>query len=195
MLRAQAGRLARPALLHARGMASGSQVRAGEGAQLATRPLLWMPAAPPPLLPSHPACWPALQLKLPDLPYDYGALEPVIIGEIMELHHKKHHQARGRLSVGTVCWLNESGPSHEWIALCPLPPTTPCRTKQPRLCPELPGLHPLHTHGLVLQAYVTGANTALEQYEEAQHKGDVSKIIALQARVVHWSTVQLPSCA
>ncbi|KAI7840677.1 hypothetical protein COHA_005599 [Chlorella ohadii] len=30
------------------------------------------------------------------------------------------------------------------------------------------------------QAYVTGANTALEQYEEAQHKGDVSKMIALQ---------------
>lgn len=38
-----------------------------------------------------------LQLKLPDLPYDYGALEPVIIGEIMELHHKKHHQAKGAL--------------------------------------------------------------------------------------------------
>ncbi|KAI5679808.1 hypothetical protein M9H77_01035 [Catharanthus roseus] len=29
--------------------------------------------------------------SLPDLPYDYGALEPVISGEIMELHHKKHH--------------------------------------------------------------------------------------------------------
>ncbi|PSS32491.1 Superoxide dismutase [Actinidia chinensis var. chinensis] len=31
-------------------------------------------------------------VSLPDLPYDYGALEPVISGEIMELHHKKHHQ-------------------------------------------------------------------------------------------------------
>ena len=30
---------------------------------------------------------------LPDLPYDYDALSPVIIPEIMELHHKKHHQA------------------------------------------------------------------------------------------------------
>ncbi|EGG14327.1 superoxide dismutase [Cavenderia fasciculata] len=30
---------------------------------------------------------------LPDLPYDYKALEPVIAGEIMEIHHKKHHQA------------------------------------------------------------------------------------------------------
>lgn len=28
---------------------------------------------------------------LPDLPYDYDALEPVISGEIMELHHDKHH--------------------------------------------------------------------------------------------------------
>ncbi|CAN1297592.1 Superoxide dismutase [Mn], mitochondrial [Linum perenne] len=31
--------------------------------------------------------------SLPDLPYDYGALEPVISGEIMKLHHQKHHQA------------------------------------------------------------------------------------------------------
>ncbi|RWV97060.1 hypothetical protein GW17_00040177, partial [Ensete ventricosum] len=30
---------------------------------------------------------------LPDLPYDYGALEPAISGEIMRLHHQKHHQA------------------------------------------------------------------------------------------------------
>lgn len=29
--------------------------------------------------------------KLPDLAYDYGALEPVISGEIMALHHAKHH--------------------------------------------------------------------------------------------------------
>jgi superoxide dismutase, Fe-Mn family len=29
---------------------------------------------------------------LPDLPYDYGALAPHIAGEIMELHHSKHHQ-------------------------------------------------------------------------------------------------------
>ncbi|PSL08535.1 Fe-Mn family superoxide dismutase [Haloactinopolyspora alba] len=30
--------------------------------------------------------------SLPDLPYDYGALEPHISGQIMELHHSKHHQ-------------------------------------------------------------------------------------------------------
>ncbi|KAL7589521.1 superoxide dismutase [Mn], mitochondrial [Lactuca sativa] len=29
---------------------------------------------------------------LPDLSYDYGALEPAISGEIMQLHHQKHHQ-------------------------------------------------------------------------------------------------------
>lgn len=28
---------------------------------------------------------------LPDLPYDYGALEPHINAEIMQLHHGKHH--------------------------------------------------------------------------------------------------------
>jgi len=28
---------------------------------------------------------------LPDLSYDYGALEPVISAEIMQLHHSKHH--------------------------------------------------------------------------------------------------------
>ena len=30
---------------------------------------------------------------LPDMPYDYGALEPAISGEIMKIHHTKHHQA------------------------------------------------------------------------------------------------------
>src|SRR4051794_7721569 len=29
--------------------------------------------------------------RLPDLNYDYGALEPHISGQIMELHHDKHH--------------------------------------------------------------------------------------------------------
>jgi superoxide dismutase, Fe-Mn family len=31
--------------------------------------------------------------SLPELPYDYGALEPHISGSIMELHHDKHHKA------------------------------------------------------------------------------------------------------
>lgn len=31
--------------------------------------------------------------QLPDLPYDFSALEPVLSAEIMELHYTKHHQA------------------------------------------------------------------------------------------------------
>jgi Fe-Mn family superoxide dismutase len=30
---------------------------------------------------------------LPDLPYDYSALEPYYSGEVLELHHGKHHAA------------------------------------------------------------------------------------------------------
>jgi len=31
--------------------------------------------------------------SLPELSYDYSALEPHISARIMELHHSKHHQA------------------------------------------------------------------------------------------------------
>jgi len=34
-----------------------------------------------------------MNYKLPDLSYDYAALEPHISARIMELHHSKHHQA------------------------------------------------------------------------------------------------------
>lgn len=33
------------------------------------------------------------QYKLPDLPFEYSALEPIISTEIMQLHHDKHHAA------------------------------------------------------------------------------------------------------
>lgn len=33
------------------------------------------------------------QYSLPDLPYDFGALEPHYSGQIVELHHGKHHAA------------------------------------------------------------------------------------------------------
>ena len=32
------------------------------------------------------------KLQLPDLPYDYDALDPVISADIMRIHHTKHHQ-------------------------------------------------------------------------------------------------------
>jgi Fe-Mn family superoxide dismutase len=58
---------------------------------------------------------------LPDLPYDYSALEPHISGKIMQLHHDKHHQA-----------------------------------------------------------YVTGANTALEQLAEAREGGNLANVNKLE---------------
>ena len=58
---------------------------------------------------------------LPELPYDYSALAPHISGQIMELHHSKHHQA-----------------------------------------------------------YVTGANTALEQLEDARESGDLANVNKLE---------------
>jgi superoxide dismutase len=63
-------------------------------------------------------------VKLPDLPYGYSALEPYISGQIMELHHAKHHAA-----------------------------------------------------------YVTNLNKAMEQQAEAEAKGDVAKLIALQSAI------------
>lgn len=58
---------------------------------------------------------------LPELPYDYAALEPHISGKIMQLHHDKHHQA-----------------------------------------------------------YVTGANTALEQLAEARESGNLGTVNKLE---------------
>jgi Fe-Mn family superoxide dismutase len=37
--------------------------------------------------------WGMPKYSLPDLKYDYGALEPHISGKIMQLHHDKHHAA------------------------------------------------------------------------------------------------------
>lgn len=34
-----------------------------------------------------------MKFVLPALPYDYGALEPYIDAQTMEIHHNKHHQA------------------------------------------------------------------------------------------------------
>ncbi|KAK9237330.1 Manganese/iron superoxide dismutase [Lipomyces kononenkoae] len=41
---------------------------------------------------SSPAVFARGKATLPDLDYDFGALEPYISGEIMELHYTKHHQ-------------------------------------------------------------------------------------------------------
>jgi superoxide dismutase, Fe-Mn family len=45
---------------------------------------------------------------LPDLDYDYGALEPHISGQIMELHHDKHHGTYVKKANETLDKLDEA---------------------------------------------------------------------------------------
>ncbi len=35
---------------------------------------------------------PIPKVALPELKYDYSALEPVLSSKLLELHHKKHHK-------------------------------------------------------------------------------------------------------
>ncbi|KAH9934452.1 manganese superoxide dismutase [Epithele typhae] len=54
---------------------------------------------------------------LPDLPYPYDALEPFISKQIMELHHKKHHQTYvNSLNAAEQAYAKASSPK-ERIAL------------------------------------------------------------------------------
>ncbi len=62
--------------------------------------------------------------KLPELPYDFSELEPVISAEIMQLHYTKHHQG-----------------------------------------------------------YVNNLNVSLEKYHDAEAKGDIAEMIALQQAI------------
>ncbi|MEP6851588.1 MAG: superoxide dismutase [bacterium] len=48
---------------------------------------------------------------LPDLDYDYGALQPAMSGEILELHHSKHHAAYVKGANDSLDALAEAGES------------------------------------------------------------------------------------
>jgi len=48
------------------------------------------------------------QYTLPDLDYDFGALEPHISGQIMELHHDKHHRGYVEKANETLQKLDEA---------------------------------------------------------------------------------------
>lgn len=64
--------------------------------------------------------------KLPDLKYDYGALEPTIIGEIMELHHSKHHQTYiNNLKVRAAPWPAPGGGAGPPALECSRPDAVP----------------------------------------------------------------------
>ena len=57
---------------------------------------------------------------LPDLPYDYGALEPHYSGKILELHHDKHHAAYVKGANSTLEQLAELRAKGDFAATAPL---------------------------------------------------------------------------
>src|SRR5262245_5297155 len=58
--------------------------------------------------------------RLPDLPYDFGALEPHISGRIMELHHGKHHAAYVKNANETIARLDEARTSGDTARIAAL---------------------------------------------------------------------------
>lgn len=60
---------------------------------------------------------------LPDMPYDYGALEPAMSGQILELHHSKHHAAYVKGSNDTLDQLAEARDKGDYAALVGLEKT------------------------------------------------------------------------
>ncbi|MER7369913.1 superoxide dismutase [Nonomuraea wenchangensis] len=63
------------------------------------------------------------QYTLPDMPYDYAALEPAITGEILELHHAKHHAAYVKGANDTLDRLAEARDKGEFGGLVGLEKT------------------------------------------------------------------------
>jgi Fe-Mn family superoxide dismutase len=57
---------------------------------------------------------------LPDLPYDYSALEPHISGKIMELHHAKHHAAYVKAANTALEQLDETRKKEDFTRLAAL---------------------------------------------------------------------------
>ncbi len=77
---------------------------------------------------------------LPELPYDYAALEPVINPQIIELHHDKHHAAYVKGANDTLEQLEEARDKEAWGRS-----TASRRTSRPPLRPH-PALDLLAQH-------------------------------------------------
>jgi Iron/manganese superoxide dismutases, alpha-hairpin domain len=89
-------------ILNARSAAASLSTRSASTTTMTTTNNLLRPAAihvgaakmPSQVIKNSTALFSALsdtKFTLPDLPYDYGALEPAISAETMTLHHSKHH--------------------------------------------------------------------------------------------------------
>ena len=63
------------------------------------------------------------QYSLPDLPYDYAALEPHYSGQIVELHHDKHHAAYVAGANATLDKLSEARDKADFGAIVGLEKT------------------------------------------------------------------------
>lgn len=57
---------------------------------------------------------------LPDLPYDYGALEPHISAKIMQLHHDKHHKTYVDGANATLESLEEARSKSDFVRIAAL---------------------------------------------------------------------------
>jgi len=60
---------------------------------------------------------------LPDLTYDYGSLEPAMSGDILELHHSKHHAAYVKGANDTLDRLAEARENSDYAGLVGLEKT------------------------------------------------------------------------
>ena len=106
-------------------------------------------------------------VPLPDLPYDYGALEPYISGEIMELHHNMHHGtvSTASFALGILFVANFS-----FVLFLPL-----VTLKPPSSLFFLASFHATQ--------YVKNFNGLLEKQADLEKKGDYAGLISIQQAI------------